>query len=353
MGLVSEQIPGIESVSEPPAFPAEKPHGVWIVLATYNGGEFLGQQLESLRRQTRSDWRLLVRDDGSTDDTRAQLETSRTRDSRIELLEDSTVRFGPARSFGRLLSEAAARGASIVFCCDQDDVWHPEKVARQCERIERIESLAGPQTPLLVYGDARLVDRSGHPLGTTFSRKVAAPIPAGVEPLPSCLLGNRIPGCTLAINRALLDMAVPLPDDTPMHDWWLAALAAATGETLWIPEPLVDYRQHGDNSVGAPGWMTRIRTALRRWRTGDTRSSLFASPGQARRLLERLRERGLSDKTALIEEFLTALAGPSVLDRCEKLSRWWHSARHTGAWFSFPDIGKITALAWSGEQTRP
>jgi rhamnosyltransferase len=329
---------------------------VWIVLATFNGGEFLGEQLASLFRQTWSDWRLLVRDDGSTDVTRSQLEGARSGDSRIEILDDQIGRLGPARSFGRLLSEAAARGAGVVFCCDQDDVWHPDKLTRQLAAIDRVELETGPDTPVLVYSDARLVDRSGLSLGTTFARKVVAAMPEEADPLPSCLLGNRVPGCTLAINRALLELAVPQPDDTPMHDWWLAALAAAAGRTVWLPEPLVDYRQHGDNSVGAPGWMTRARTALLRWRTGDARSSLMAAPGQARRLIERLGERHHSARIGLIEEFLAALDRPSGAARGEKLYRWMQAATEQGARFSVAEIGKIAALTWSqqrGPQRRP
>ncbi len=211
--------------------PLRSTGGVWIVMATFNGGEFLAEQLASLVRQSWTNWRLLVRDDGSTDATRSLLEEACSRDARIEILEDDGGRLGPARSFGRLLSAAAARGAEIVFCCDQDDVWHPEKISCLASVISLSHGLYGLHAPILAYSDARLVDRCGKPLGKTFARQVAVPVPKGADPLPPYLLGNRVPGCTLAVNRALLELAIPQPDDTPMHDWWLAALAA-TGENL-------------------------------------------------------------------------------------------------------------------------
>jgi glycosyltransferase involved in cell wall biosynthesis len=322
--------------------------GVWIIMATFNGGEFLAEQLASLGRQSWTNWRLLIRDDGSTDGTTARLDSARQLDSRVEVLDDRLGRLGPARAFGTLLAQAASRGAGVVFCCDQDDVWHPEKLARQLAALNSLEQFGRGGQPALVYSDARLVDRAGRSLGCTFASKVAAPAESA-RLLPTFLLGNRVPGCTLAVNRALLELATPQPDETPMHDWWLAALAAAAGDIVWMPDALVDYRQHSDNSVGAPGLLSRATTAWRRWRTSDPRSTLTAAPGLARRLASRLRERGLDAGLATLDAFETAVSQRSASSRWSRLRHWMKAETRLGAVFSRTERWKLAALAWSGE----
>jgi glycosyltransferase involved in cell wall biosynthesis len=92
-----------------------------ILLATYNGGEFLADQLASIERQTFSEWRLIVRDDGSTDNTVLILEEFREcYPDKVLLIEDLEHNLGPGRNFERLLGYS---DAPYFFFCDQDDVW--------------------------------------------------------------------------------------------------------------------------------------------------------------------------------------------------------------------------------------
>jgi rhamnosyltransferase len=232
-----------------------------LVLSSYNGGKYIEQQIGSLLRQTLADWTLLVRDDGSSDDTVAIVERLGLADSRIQLLRDRLGNLGPAASFGTLLERAADMGARYVALVDQDDVWQPTKLANQLEALQQREAQVGAETPLLIHSDLRVVadDLSLiHPSFLRFHRvrHVAE------WPLGSLLVQNFVTGCTAMINAALLRAAAPLPP-VVMHDWWLALCAAALGEVHYLREPTVLYRQHGANVVGSKGWMQAGKETLR------------------------------------------------------------------------------------------
>ena len=120
-----------------------------VIMPTWNAGPYLEPLLDSLAAQTFDDWTLLVRDDGSSDGTLDQLQRRAAADPRIQLLTDSRGHLGAAAGFGLLLMEALHRGAAYVACCDQDDRWHPEKLARQIQSLRATESDLAEATPLL------------------------------------------------------------------------------------------------------------------------------------------------------------------------------------------------------------
>jgi glycosyltransferase involved in cell wall biosynthesis len=249
-----------------------------VIMPTWNAGPYLEPLLDSLAAQTFDDWTLLVRDDGSSDGTLDQLQRRAAADPRIQLLTDSRGHLGAAAGFGLLLMEALHRGAAYVACCDQDDRWHPEKLARQIQSLRATESDLAEATPLLSTCAATLVDANLAPLGQTVTP--ALPSPSIPTQLPArLLLSNLYPGCTLVLNRALLERALPLPTGVAMHDWWLALVASQTGLVLPLTDPLIDYRQHAGNTVGL-GWsltrwirkLTRPLHSLRVWRTNQSRA---------------------------------------------------------------------------------
>src|SRR3712207_5527615 len=131
-----------------------------IVLATCNGRDYLREQIESIRAQTIEEWTLLVSDDRSCDDTLDLLEDFASCDRRIELLPQPAERLGPARNFARLLEQAHRKGAGYVAFCDQDDVWFPDKLERQLERMRVVQVAAGQDVPILVHSDAEVVDKT-------------------------------------------------------------------------------------------------------------------------------------------------------------------------------------------------
>jgi len=234
---------------------------VFVVLSSYNGTRYLADQVESIRAQSEPDWIALVRDDGSTDGTGTLLARLQAADARITRFEDGRGNLGPTQSFAALLQHAADRGARYVALADQDDIWRPDKLARQLDLLRGREAAVGPDVPLLAHSDLAVVADDLTEIHSSF---LAFHRLGHVDdrPLRRLLVQNFVTGCATMVNGALLRAALPLPD-VPIHDWWLALCAAAFGEILFDPDPLVRYRQHGANVLGAPGWQRVYRGSLR------------------------------------------------------------------------------------------
>lgn len=204
---------------------------VSVALATYDGGRYLGEQLASLLAQTRLPDELVVGDDGSSDDTLALLEDFAAHAPFPVLITCNPANLGHAANFVATLRRCEG---AVVFPCDQDDIWHPVKIARM------LDFLSGNPGLWLAAHDAALVDAEGCPLGLTMGGQVDAV--SGY----SASLGI-VAGCSMAIDRRLL----ALLDGNPrlrQHDAWLAEAARLLGLRGYLPEPLIDYRRHGTNA---------------------------------------------------------------------------------------------------------
>ena len=267
------------------------------MLATYDAAAYLVEQIESIRSQTFTAWRLLIRDDGSRDATERVLDEFAARDSRIEVVRDGAGNLGAIGNFSRLASLALERGASTVFFADQDDAWFPEKVARTIERMRAAEARLGADRPILVHTDLQLVDGDGRLLHRSFM-EFQRIHDAGSDAVTTLLVQNYVTGCTMAANRSLLRFALPVPGEALMHDWWLALCAAACGSIEFLPGPTVSYRRHGRNAVTVRGfWRTLnpFRTNWGElWRTGM--SNHGRAVRQATALARRLAQRGADQK---------------------------------------------------------
>jgi rhamnosyltransferase len=264
------------------------PPALWVLLSTYNGARHLAEQVDSIRTQSLADWRLLIRDDGSTDATLQVIERAMGADSRVALWRDDRGNLGPVASFGTLLEAAAQGGARYVALADQDDVWLPDKLERELAMVRAHEGSTTVDHPTLVHSDLAVVDEDLRPIHASFLERQRLEHLA-VDPLRRLLIQNFVTGCTTLFNRALLRTVVPVPQ-VVMHDWWLAQCAAATGTILFIPEPTVLYRQHGANVLGSRSSLQMYLAALRHpaeWWARDGRH-LAAARAQACLLAERL-----------------------------------------------------------------
>lgn len=208
-----------------------------VLMSTYNGERFVGEQLRSILSQLPHDALVMVRDDGSSDATVSIINSFN--DARISVSVGRNVGFG--RSFFELLKQAP-RGWDMYMLSDQDDVWLPGKVQRAWGYV-----LAAGEQPFLYCTDTQLVDANLRPLGV--SRKVIAD-----GNLLEALTDNQVTGCTVAMNSALLARAVPNDDAIDwvhFHDWWLYVVATAFGRVHCDHQPTTLYRQHRDNQIGA------------------------------------------------------------------------------------------------------
>lgn len=219
---------------------------VQVLLATFNGANFLSAQLTSLFNQSMPDFEILVADDGSSDDTVAILEAACTQHpGRLRVIHRERVG-GPAANFLRLLDAA---DAPYLMFCDQDDVWLPDKIEVMLRAIEQVE-LGNGGKPALVHSDLVVVDSQLRTLAESFFELHA--LDPRRHALKELLLGNCVVGCATIFNQALARLVCGNPTtEIVMHDWWLAITASALGSICYLDRATTLYRQHDRNVLGA------------------------------------------------------------------------------------------------------
>lgn len=236
---------------------------IQVVLAAFNGAKYLSSQIESILENLK-EGEILIHDDGSEDGTIDIINDWARRDSRIRIL-DGPVQGGAAANFNYLLENTSA---PYVFCADQDDIWKPDKIQLFIKTMEFYESVYGCDKPLLVHSDLILINAEGHTISNSMW-KYQNLNPEWGNSFNLLLTQNVITGCAMLVNRALLDLALPIPRGVSMHDYWFGLVACSQGKIIWIDEATVLYRQHGSNVVGARKYnaalfLEKIRSSIRK-----------------------------------------------------------------------------------------
>ncbi len=204
---------------------------VSVCMATYNGGAFVREQLESILLQLPPDAEIVIADDDSVDETLSII--SSFADSRIRLLPAES-HLGVIHNYERALR--ASRGET-VFLSDQDDIWLPGKVSMVLDALSEAD---------LVTHDAWMLCPSGSSWIRTGRLSGIRPYRSGVA---RNWWKNTFTGCCMAFRRHLLDASLPFPGKLPMHDQWLGLIAEKFFRVSYIAEPLVEYRQHSGNAT--------------------------------------------------------------------------------------------------------
>ncbi|MGC6552384.1 glycosyltransferase family 2 protein [Streptococcus sp. VTCC 12905] len=224
-----------------------------ILMSTYNGQQFLAEQIRSIQEQSYTDWTLFIRDDGSSDNTKEILKDFEHQDSRIHLIDsDKSDNLGVIKSFHKLVNHDRA---DYYFFSDQDDVWLPNKL--QLSLKEAQNYLA--DLPLMVYMDLKVVNQD---LKIMTESMVKSQSHHANTELVQELTENTVTGGVAMINHALAEMWQET-DDILMHDWYLALLASAFGNLVFIDQPGELYRQHSDNVLGARTLSKRFKKWIR------------------------------------------------------------------------------------------
>jgi rhamnosyltransferase len=227
---------------------------VEIALATYNGARHVEAQLDSYLTQTFDDWGLVVRDDGSSDDTVARIrEHAGKHGYPLRFAANSGVRTGYPASFYDALD---ATVAPYVFFSDQDDVWLPSKMERTLEALRDLPE----DRPALVHTDLRVVDAELRETNASYLRLRRLHPPRSTT-LLGLLCWEYVTGCTIGLNAAAR-RAYRRPRIRAGHDAWMALTCAALGQVRYLDEATILYRQHGQNVVGAH----HVSTGVRFWR---------------------------------------------------------------------------------------
>lgn len=216
---------------------------VQIVLATYNGERFLRQQLESILLQSYQNFKVLIRDDGSTDNTiHILLEYQNKYPEKFKLDTSNNKNLGATQNFAFLLSKTQA---DYIFFCDQDDIWLKDKVEKSLQKILEIEN-NNNSIPCLVFSDMKWIDEQNNVIFESVWKRMH--LSPRVFSLNRLLIQNIPHGCTMVINKAMRNLACPIPNDAILHDHWIALLAVCCGKFDYLTEPGVLLRYH-DKSV--------------------------------------------------------------------------------------------------------
>lgn len=220
-----------------------------ILMATYNGEKYLEEQLASIENQTYTHWRLVVHDDGSTDKTWEILKDFQKKlgKEKVVIKRNCPASGSAKKNFIGLIQESTG---SYMMCADQDDVWHSDKVARTFYRMKRMERKFGNDIPLMVHTDLCVVDENLCKMSSGFHDYMNLRTDGKLR---YELIQNQVTGCTVMINRNLKVYVQEVTDveSIVMHDHWLALIALVFGKISYLNQATIDYRQHGDNSVGA------------------------------------------------------------------------------------------------------
>jgi glycosyltransferase involved in cell wall biosynthesis len=216
-------------------------------MCTFNGAAFLPEQLASIAAQSQRPFEIVAFDDGSCDQTVDLLRKFQAEHPDLNMrVEINQSRLGPSANFQQAI---AACGGEIIALCDQDDVWAPEKLAVIAEEFARNPALG------LVFSDAEICNEAGSPLGyrlwksVGFDGRLQRRFRRGGA-FDVILRQNLVTGATVAFAASMRDLVLPI-DTRWMHDGWIALLIAAVAPVSAMPAPLVRYRQHPNQSIGA------------------------------------------------------------------------------------------------------
>lgn len=222
-----------------------------ILLATYNGEEYLREQIDSILNQTHTEFRLLISDDGSKDSTRKILEEYKNKDSRVEVFMQEK-NLGVVKNFEFLLGKVDAK---YYMFSDQDDIWKENKIEKSLNKIEEGFDL--------VYSDLEVVDEN---LNVTYNsywklKGIYNKIKK-YNNFESLYLNNFVTGCTIISRKDLIKDVLPLPNTSKyvLHDYWISLIISQNGKISYVEEPLIKYRQHKNNKVGSKKKTDELKT---------------------------------------------------------------------------------------------
>ncbi|MDM8261053.1 glycosyltransferase family 2 protein [Limosilactobacillus vaginalis] len=212
---------------------------VAILMSTFNGEKYLPEQIESIIHQTYHNWVLYIRDDGSQDNTvKIIKQFSRDNNNIIFVNEKNDINVGVFDSFMNLLKK---QSADYYMFSDQDDVWLENKISNSLKLLKENEP-----GPVCVFTDAEIVTKDLKPIRRMLGNNV------WTDFLSLCF-ANRVTGCTMIFNdelKRLIKFSDMDISKVYMHDWWIGLIASKMGKLLYLNEPTLKYRQHGNNVVG-------------------------------------------------------------------------------------------------------
>jgi len=218
-----------------------------ILLATYNGEKYISEQINSILDQTYSNWNIIIRDDGSTDNTLNIIDDFVAKHpSKITILNDNKGHLNSTLSFASLLENSQN---DFIMLCDQDDVWVNNKIELTLKVMIEFVNQFG-DIPLMVFTDLKEVDEELNIISESFikSQKLDPTIINNATKLAAM---NVVAGCTTMINKKAIKYILPIHSKNIIHDQWMAVNIAKYGKIKFIDLTTILYRQHSKNALGS------------------------------------------------------------------------------------------------------
>lgn len=214
-----------------------------ILLATYNGENYLREQLDSILNQTYTDFRLLISDDMSTDKTYEILEEYKQKDKRITIFKQEK-NTGVVSNFEFLLEQVENKYYAFS---DQDDIWNKDKLERSILKLEN-------ENADIVFTDLEVVDNNKETIYKSywelkeFKDKILK-----YNSFEALYLNNYVTGCTMLAKAETIKKCLPLPKTSKyvLHDYWISLIVSQSGKIIFLEEPTIKYRQHKNNKIGS------------------------------------------------------------------------------------------------------
>ena len=235
------------------------------MMATYNGASYIQKQLDSILHQTITDWHLIIRDDNSNDDTVAILKNYAAKDSRISVIENHSQYHGAYHNFFALVRHVKETGNAYPFYMfvDQDDIWDTDKIAKYQTFYK--EKAQNESTPLLIYGDMRLIDGQDQETAPSIDALIGTHYTNAI----STFFSHRVFGCNTYFNQALFAALPDIPEGADVlaylsHDNFLTKTAALFGEVHYYPDTVMGYRRDGQNVTSKHQYNYKFSRILKR-----------------------------------------------------------------------------------------
>ena len=227
---------------------------VTVLISTYNGQRYLSEQLDSLLAQKDVDLKLIIRDDGSSDDTCIILDEYKKKYNNIVILKENNC--GVSESFNNLCQYACNSSITDYYAfCDQDDVWDTDKLITAIKRLGSYPS----EAPNLYFSNLRMVDEN-----LNYIRNLFEPGEVKIGS-PMALVQVFTYGCTCVFNRKGLEDFCAIPSNEMFHDHWIFELCTYLGNVYYDEIPHINYRQHSANVSGAKSHGLKLLCV--RWNT--------------------------------------------------------------------------------------
>ena len=277
---------------------------VVVLVAVFNGEKYLRELLDSILGNSHKNYKIVLSDDLSSD---SSLDIIKEYADKYEMIEhyESGKKFGSApKHFLHLLCQY--KDSDYIMFCDQDDVWDCDKIELTLNAMKN-----GENGPRLVHTDSVVTDDNLKTLFASYHKMLSLKDDMSFA---QRLIENNVQGATTMINRELAELCAVEDDRVVMHDWFVALIASAIGEIIYVPKTTMKYRQHSSNVVGATDKPESLPYILKRLKT-DIRDDILRSRQQSSLVVETIGDK-MSDSDKNIAE---TFANGSFKNKVERM----------------------------------